>query len=113
MFYIIRMPPNPNDKRYGNYNCGEHQTNETVKQSYNKGTGIDSLGMSQHVMPNSSSNDGIVGKNLMPSVASQDMEYQKPFAVKEQYDSTSIENVSGNMSSCICDTFLIKHHSLY
>ena len=97
------MAPNPNDKKYGNYNCGDHQTNDTVKHAYNKQVGMDSLGMSQHVMSNSSSNDGIVRKNLIPSVASQDIEYHKPFAAKEHYDSASIKNVSGKIFSCTCD----------
>ena len=77
---MIRMVSNPNDKRYGNYNCVDPRTNNSAKHSYIKETGIESLGMSQNVMSNSSPND---------------IEYHNRFSLKDQHDSTSIENTSG------------------
>ena len=89
------MARNARDIKYVNHNGGETHADNTADQCYNKNTG-----MSQHGMPNTSSSEGIVRNNLMPSVAMKDIEYHKSFMSKEQqYDSTSVENASGKILS--------------
>ena len=69
------------------------------RQPYGNEKHMDSLGMSHNMMSNSSSNGESVGKQFVSSRVSQDIEYQKPFPLKEQYDSTSTENISGKLYS--------------
>ena len=93
------MPQNVRDPKYGQFEGNENHSDETTDQFYAKNTR-----MSQHGMSNmSSSNEGNVHhqKMLMPStpVAFQDAEYQKPYIVQEQYDSTSVESVQGKILS--------------
>jgi hypothetical protein len=98
-FSIFRMARNARGIKYANHNGGENHADDTTDQCYNK-----NAGMSQHGMPNTSSSEGIVRNNLMPSAALKDIEFRKPFMSKEQqYDSTSVENASGKIltSSCV------------
>ncbi len=89
------MVRNTRDIRYGNHNGRENHADDTADQFYNK-----NVGMSQHGMPNTSSSDGIVRKNMMPSGTMKDIEYHKSFMSKEQqYDSTSVENAQGKILS--------------
>ena len=92
------MARNARDIKYGNHNSGENHADDTSDQCYNK-----NAGMSQHGMPNTSSSEVIVRKNLMPSVGLKDIEYHRSFMSKEQqYDSTSVENASGKILSSNC-----------
>ena len=80
---------------YGVHNGEDTHIDDTADQSYKR-----NAGMSQHGMPKTSSSEGVVRNNLMPSVAMKDIEYHKSFMSKEQqYDSTSVENASGKILS--------------
>ena len=108
----FRLPPNSNSNKYVNYN-GVHQRHNSKlnamqnewsisghsRQPYGNEKHMDSLGMSHNMMSNSSGNGESVGKQFVSSRVSQDIEYQKPFPLKEQYDSTSTENISGKLYS--------------
>ena len=79
------------------------------RQPYGNEKHMDSLGMSHNMMSNSSGNGESVGKQFVSSRVSQDIEYQKPFPLKEQYDSTSTENISGKLYSYNIILFIVTH----
>ena len=105
------MAANAKEIKYSNYNGGENHTDDSTDRHY-----IKSTEMSQHGMSNSSSRDKILQNNLMPSVALQDIGYHRSFTVKDQYDSTSVENISGKILSSTCLNFFysaLKYSSLF
>ena len=121
----FRLPPNTNTNKYVNYN-GVHQRHNSKlnamqnewsisghsRQPYGNEKHMDSLGMSHNMMSNSSSNGESVGKQFVSSRVSQDIEYQKPFPLKEQYDSTSTENISGKLYSYNIILLIIVTHQI-
>ena len=121
----FRLPPNTNSNKYVNYN-GVHQRHNSKlnamqnewsisghsRQPYGNEKHMDSLGMSHNMMSNSSSNGESVGKQFVSSRVSQDIEYQKPFPLKEQYDSTSTENISGKLYSYNIILLIIVTHQI-
>ena len=78
---------NASDIHYGNYNHREKLASDGFNSSY----GRDEVSMNQHVMSNSSSNERVPPRTL------QDADQQRSFIVKDSYDSTSVENLSGKI----------------
>ena len=80
------MPMNASDIHYGNYNHREKLASDGFNSSYGR-----EVSMNQHVMSNSSSNERVPPRTL------QDADQQRSFIVKDRYDSTSVENLSGKI----------------
>ena len=85
---------NTSDIHYGNYNHREKLASDGFNSSYGR-----EVSMNQHVMSNSSSNERVPPRTL------QDADQQRSFIVKDRYDSTSVENLSGKIPPpmYICD----------
>lgn len=77
---------NASDIHYGNYNHREKLASDGFNSSYGR-----EVSMNQHVMSNSSSNERVPPRTL------QDADQQRSFIVKDRYDSTSVENLSGKI----------------
>ena len=99
------MPMNASDIHYGNYNHREKLASDGFNSSYGR-----EVSMNQHVMSNSSSNERVPPRTL------QDADQQRSFIVKDRYDSTSVENLSGKIflpctfvTNIICQKFIEVH----
>ena len=80
------MHMNASDIHYGNYNHREKLASDGFSSSCGR-----EMSMNQHVMSNSSSNERVPPRTL------QDADQQRSFIVKDSYDSTSVENLSGKI----------------